>query len=218
MRLAFPRTLSRLQSASEGAERETAWADFVATYSDVVLHTCRSVVREHDAAMDAYAFVLEALQQDGHRRLRAYAPDGRTEFSTWLIVVTRRLVLDHVRQRYGRPRSEGESHRAEAATRRRLEDLVGEEIDPDELAGASNSPDAELRRAELTSALRQVLDELEPRDRLLLSLRFEDERSIREIARIVGLPTVFHVYRRLGAVLGEVRRRLVQRGVEGPDA
>lgn len=168
--------------------------------------------------MDAYAFVLEALREDDCRRLRAYAPDGRTKFTTWLVVVTRRLALDHVRQRYGRSRSDDDAQLAEQATRRRLEDLVAEEIDPDQIAGASESPDASVRRSELRSALRAALEALAPADRLLLALRFEDERPVKDIARTLGFPSVFRVYRRLGVVLDLMRRTLARRGVEEPDA
>ena len=168
--------------------------------------------------MDGYAFVLEALREDCCRRLRAYIPDGRTRFTTWLVVVTRRLLLDHVRRRYGRPRSDDDARRAEHAARRRLEDLVAAEVDPDLLtAPAANSPDTEVRRRELAAALRRTLDELSPADRLLLALRFEDGRPVREIARIVGFSTVFHVYRRLDAVLGALRGALARRGVSDPE-
>jgi len=102
----LPLTLSRLHSARDSAERDAAWAEFIALHSDVVLHACRSLIRDHDAAMDSYAFALEALRENGYRRLCAYMPDGKTKFSTWLLVVTRRLVLDYYRHRYGRGRSE----------------------------------------------------------------------------------------------------------------
>jgi RNA polymerase sigma factor (sigma-70 family) len=168
--------------------------------------------------MDGYAYVLEALREDCYRRLRAYTPDPRTRFTTWPVVVTRRLLLDHQRRRYGRPRSTDDARRAEHATRRRLEDLIAAEVDPDRVASpAADSPDAELRRRELAEALRRALDELDPADRLLLALRFEDDRPAREIARIVGLPTVFHVYRRLGTVLAALRRALARRGVSEPE-
>lgn len=218
MHPALPLTLSRLHSASEDAEREGAWAAFIAAHSDVVLHTCRSVVRDYDAAMDAYAFVLEALREDDCRRLRAYAPDGKTQFSTWLLVVTRRLALDHVRHRYGRSRSDDPTRRDEQARRRRLEDLLADEIEPDQLPSTSASiPDAEIRREQLISALRDAVNALEPAEQLLLVLRFVDERAVRDIARTLRLPSVFHVYRRLGAVLSDLRAALARRGVEEPE-
>ena len=50
-------------------------------------------------------------------------------------------------------------------------------------------------------------------DRLLLKLRFDDDLSAREIAGLLALPTPFHVYRRLNALLQELRRVLQQRGI-----
>ena len=60
-----------------------------------------------------------------------------------------------------------------------------------------------------------VLAGLEPRDRLLIRLRFDDELPISRIAQVLHLPTVFHVYRRLNQVLREIRTRLVARGIDG---
>lgn len=195
-----------------------AWADFIAAHSDVVLRTCRSVVRDHDLAMDAYAFVLESLRQDDHRRLQAYVPDGRSSFSTWLVVVTRRLVLDHLRRQYGRSRSGDETRRADAGSRRALQDMIGDALDPDQLPTASHTPEAALRHSELAAALRAAIATLPPADRLLLALRFVDERPIRHIARVLAAPTVFHVYRRLTALLALLRGELARRGVEDPEA
>jgi RNA polymerase sigma factor (sigma-70 family) len=183
-----------------------------------VLRTCRSVARDHDLAMDAYTFVLGALRQDDHRRLRAYVPDGRSSFATWLIVVTRRLALDHVRRKYGRSRSTDAARRADVGTRRALEQLIGDAIDPDRIAAASPPPDVSLQRAELLGALRAAIASLAPSDRLLLALRFADERPVRQIAKLLAMPTVFHVYRRLGVLLARLRDELMRRGVESPDA
>ena len=128
------------------------------------------------------------------------------------------MLLDYQRHRYGRPRSDNEMRRDESAVRRRLEDLVATEIDPEQLAtAASNSPDHALRHQELTRALHQALDELAPSDRLLLALRFEDQRPVREIAATMQLPSVFHVYRRVGVALSELKRALARRGVMEPE-
>jgi RNA polymerase sigma factor (sigma-70 family) len=214
LRIALPVTLSRLQLARDGAERDMAWTEFVATHSSVVLHTCRALTREHDATMDAYTFVLEALREHDHRRLRAYVPDGKTPFTTWLIVVTRRLVLDHVRARYGRLQSADPASREDYATRRRLEDLLATEIEPDQLEGGYTATDAAIRHEQLTQALQCALARLEPEERLLITLRFLDGRPVRDIARALKLSSVFHVYRRLDAVLQRLRESLVRIGVE----
>ena len=210
----LPPVLARLLAAPEGAEQEEAWADFVVAHTALLLHACHALMRERDAVMDGYAYILEALREDECRRLRAYVPDRGTRFTTWLVVVARRLLLDHHRQRYGRPRSQDDAHRAERAARRRLEDLVAVDLDPEELRSSSERPDAALTREELSDTLRAALAALDPADRVLLALRFEDQRPMREIAASLGLPTVFHGYRRLAAILATLKRALAQRGIE----
>jgi RNA polymerase sigma factor (sigma-70 family) len=166
--------------------------------------------------MDAYTFVLEKLREHEFRRLRAYTDDGRGKFSTWLVVVSRRLCFDFHRQRYGRgPNAEGttEEHDAHAA-RRRLVELA---LSNSETALASHAstddPDDSLRRGELEKALDIAMAELAPSDRLLLTLRFHDELSGAEIAQLLHLRSPFHVYRRLNLLLSALRERLAQLGV-----
>lgn len=209
-----PPELARLFNASDPASLDAAWADFVNTHSRLLLHTARSLDHDHDAAMDGYTYVLEALRADDYRRLRAYAGDGRGKFSTWLVVVARRLCLDFHRGRYGRARDVGAEGRETRAARRRLVDLVGERVDPDALSRSDADPAAELHARERSSALETALGALPPGDRLLLALRFDDGLSAREIGGIMGFRTPFHVYRRLNAVLAALRRTLRQRGID----
>src|SRR5450432_1293625 len=165
----LPLELSTLLDAASPAVREAAWTRFVETHNRLLLHVARNVDRDHDAAMDAYAHVLEQFRSDDFRRLRAYASDGRSKFTTWLVVVTRRLCLDHVRQRYGRAQDSSARAEESQAIRRRLVDSIAEAIDADDLAdAASGDAEMQLRTAELERALTAAVDGLEPRDRLLL--------------------------------------------------
>jgi RNA polymerase sigma factor (sigma-70 family) len=193
---------------------EEEWAAFVAEHSRLLLNAARSVTSDHDAAMDGYTYILEQLREDDYRRLRAFVPDGRSRFTTWLVVVARRLCLDHRRQRYGRVRDDDPA--AAMATRQRLLDFVTEK-DPDEIASTSVDPEQSLQLHELHDVLEAALARLDPADRLLLKLRFEDELPAREIAAVLRLPTLFHVYRRLNALLPELRAALRKRGVEDPE-
>lgn len=208
-----PQELARLLAAPDPPTREAAWDAFVASHSRLLLHTARSLNHDHDAAMDGYAYVLEALRSDDYRRLRAYTADGRSKFSTWLVVVARRLCLDFYRSRYGRARDVGADSRELRAARRRLVDLVGTEIDPD-LSPAGTDPAIELQSRDRAAALDASLHALAARDRLLLTLRFDDDLSAREIAQLMGFATPFHVYRRLNAVLADLRQALRRRGVD----
>lgn len=213
----LPPELQRLLYSTDPVERDGAWAMLVQSYSRLLLHTARSVIPDYDGAMDAYEHVLERLREDDFRRLRTYGDDGRSSFGTWLVVVARRLCIDHHRRRYGRaPRGEHDPAGAEyeRAARRRLLDLAGLPVEAAEVVeGSPDTPDIELRVAELREALGAVLSQLGPVDRVLIKLRFEDGLSAPEIAAALHFPTPFHVYRRLNALLADLRRRLAARGV-----
>ena len=209
-----PPSLDRLLAAlARGdADDDSAWRSFVAEYSRLIIHVARSVTGSHDDAMDAYAFVLEQLRADRCRRLREFAADPRSKLSTWLVVVARRLCLDLYRHRYGRNRGESGEQRV---FRRRLQDLLGEAIEPSELpAPRSGRAELAVRETELLSGLDYALATLAPSDRLLIRLRFEDDLPAHEIARLTGFPTPHHVYRRINVVLAELREALRARGIE----
>ena len=214
--------LLSLSRADSAAAQARAWETFVATYSRVILHAVRSVYRDADAAMDAYAYVLEKLHENDFKRLRAFSVDGSGKFTTWLIVVARRLANDWHRHRYGRWRNgNGDENvaREERAGRRRLVDLTAEAIELNELPDlASPRPDEEVSSDEIQSALLAEIESLDASDRLLIKLRFEDGLTARDIAIALRLGTPFHVYRRLTRILTALKRGLVARGVESPSA
>lgn len=163
--------------------------------------------------MDAYTFVLEQLRENECRRLREYAVDPRCKLTTWLVVVARRLCLDLYRQRYGRRR--GTDSNQQRAVRRRLQDLVAEQIDSYQLAAVSVvGAELAIRQTELAEALEQAVTSLAPQDQLLLQLRFTDDLTAQEIARLLDFASPFHVYRRVNSILAELRHVLARRGVE----
>lgn len=215
-----PSVLVRLLEASDGAARESAWEELAGLYSRLLLHVGRSFGGDHDAAMDRYAWVLEQLRADDFRRLRTYVADGRSEFSTWLVVVAQRLCLDHRRTRYGRLRAaDGDAgpHEEEWAARRRLVDLIAADVDLSSIGdGRGAGPEDRVRLADLYHALESALALLDSRDRLLVKLRFEDEIPMPEIARNLEFPSRFHAYRRLTQVLAGLRCALERSGVRDP--
>ena len=207
-------TLHILLEAPDGTRREAAWTAFLEEHSRLILHVARSQGGDHDAAMDRYAFVLEALRRDDFHRLRAYQADGVGRFSTWLIVVVRRLCLDHHRHRYGRTQSDSRASLEQRADRRQLEDLLGEELALASLeSSADQAPDQALLNVELRRGLERALASLETSDRLVLRLRFEDNRSVPEIARLLGEESPFRMYRRIDRILTTLRRMLQTAGI-----
>ena len=213
--MSAPPELVRLLDVSTVPDIEARWADFVRAHSRLLLHTARSMAADADEAMDAYAFVLEQLRKDDCHRLRGFTDDGRARFTTWLVVVTRRLCLDYRRSVYGRRTNQGSPE--ERGTRRRLQDLVSANIDTDSIPDTGQGPpDGALLKEEASRLLGGVLDGLSSRDRLLLTLRFEDGESVPQIAKLLGFPTQFHVYRHLNALLERLRTQLREKGLEGP--
>lgn len=209
--------LLRLLEAKDPAARESDWAEFVTEYSRLILHVARSVCGDHDAAMDSYAYVLEHLRLDDFSRLRRFVADGRSEFSTWLLIVAQRLCFDYQRRRYGRlraregrqPSAEDESH-----VRARLVDLIGENIDITRIVDDNGlDPERAVRAQQVHAALDCALAALSPRERLLIKLRFEDGCSMPEIARNLELPSRFHAYRRLSEILGKLKTSLSRNGI-----
>lgn len=211
----IPQVLLRLLQTADGSLNDSAWRSFVAEYSRLLLYVTRRTTADYDASMDAYAFVLEKLRENDLRRLRGYASDGRGKFTTWLVVVCRRLCLDYHRQRYGRAaHSDTAVGNDERVARRRLVDLAMAAVDDPRITPASgDDTEGEIQRDELERALAVAMTDLPSPDRLLLTLRFRDGLSGAEIASLLHFASPFHVYRRLNQLLATLRHRMVRLGV-----
>jgi RNA polymerase sigma factor (sigma-70 family) len=196
------------------------WPAFVRNYSPALLHIAKQNSNSYDDKMDRYAYILDRLRSDNYRRLRQFDEDGKGQLITWLYVVAQRMCIDHQRQRYGRrksPEHESTVRELEWAARRRLADLLVEELAPNVLPDEeSPSPDAQLYADETHRVLTDAVAALEPDERLLVTLRFADGLPVREVTRIIGGRSTFQVYRQLKAVLNGLRTTLEKRGITSP--
>jgi RNA polymerase sigma factor (sigma-70 family) len=208
---ALPYTLARLLAAREPEELAQAWSAFVSEYSRLILHVARSFGGTHDDVMDRYAFALGELRADDLRRLRGYVDIERGRFTTWLVVVVRRLCTDHARRRFGRTDAAATDVRR---LRARLALLAGASEVDEVLPDPSPLPDNALELNEERRVLGAAMADLDPADRLLLKLRFRDDVAVSDIARRLGFPTVFHVYRRVNRVLARLRGSLQRAGFD----
>ena len=202
----FPNQLRSLIEAADGPPQEQAWSEFLQSYSRLLLFVARQTARnDQDVVMDRYAFAIERLREQNFRRLRTFAADGRGKFTTWLVVVVRRLCLDYDRRKHGRSPSP-EARRT--TTPRRLVEVV---LDPevlDRLPDHRPSADEELEREQVLQQLSRAVAALSPSDQLLIALRYQDDRSAGEIASLMSLPTQFHVYHRLKRLHDTLRTAL----------
>lgn len=92
--------LQRLRSD----QAQEAWAEFLATFSPLILQVVQVQERDDDPIADCYLFVCEQLSQRQFRRLTLFRPNGPASFRTWLRAVVRNLSLDWRRREFGRHR------------------------------------------------------------------------------------------------------------------
>jgi RNA polymerase sigma factor (sigma-70 family) len=170
--------------------------------------------------MDRYAHVIEQLEADDYRRLRAFSSDGKTKFSTWLVVVANRLCVDYHRKRYGRSRATSTNPGAADSLliRRRLADLIVADVDHTKLPDCSGpDPESALAASEIGEALSRAIARLSAQDRLLLAFRFEHDTTLLDLSDVMGFPSRFHAYRRLKRILTTLRSALEERGFEADE-
>ena len=116
--------------------------------------------------------------------------DARRPFTPWLFAVARNLALDHLRRRRPESLDERDEPAIPAAT----------DGDPLSLAAAGQ------RRARLAEAVAA----LGPLDREVLSLRFEEDLALPQLAHALGVP-VPTAKARLYRALARLRERLLLR-------
>jgi RNA polymerase sigma-70 factor (ECF subfamily) len=117
--------------------------------------------------------------------------DGARPFGPWLFAVARNLGLDHLRRR--RPES--------------LDDVD----EPTATGGESVDPLAHAVARQQSARLADAMTGLTPLDREVLSLRFEEELALPELAETLRVP-VPTAKARLYRALRRLRVRLLSRG------
>lgn len=126
--------------------------------------------------------------------LRGAQYNGKARFDTWLFTIARNLVIDLSRKR----------------TMASLDEMSeGEDDRPFEIAIDGPSPLEQFRSREDSAEIAEVLLKLEPNYREVLVLRFHEEMSLDEIAKMTKAPisTVkSRLYRGLAALKPEMQR------------
>jgi len=140
--------------------------------------------------------VAEDLFQETWMRvlLRGAQYNGKARFDTWLFTIARNLVIDLSRKR----------------TMASLDEMSeGDDERPFEIAMDGPSPFEQFRLREDSAEVAEVLLKLEPSYREVLVLRFHEEMSLDEIAKMTRSPlsTVkSRLYRGLAALKPEMER------------
>ena len=163
--------------------------DFEAVYDDHV----DQVYGFFSYRLRGAADVEDLTQQTFERALRAwgrYDPE-RASVATWLLVIARNLLVDHLRS-------------SRRTRERPLDDLLAND------AALTAAPDR--HDLGLPPDLERALAELSERERELIALRFGGDLSCPEIAALTGL-TLANVQQILSRSLRRMRSSLQRRRV-----
>jgi RNA polymerase sigma-70 factor (ECF subfamily) len=146
------------------------------------------LIRDEAAAEDLISEVfLDVWRQAGRF-------EGRAAVSTWLLAIARFKALSSLRRK---PEQELDEETAEA-----IEDTA-------------DTPDVTLQKKETGEVLRECLAELSAEHREIIDLVYYHEKSVEEVAEIVGIPEatvktrMFYARKKLAELL---KARGIERG------
>lgn len=166
--------------ALKAGRPQAAFEALVSDYRRRVFGLCYSILRDRAAAEDVAQEVFVKLWKS----LGTY--DGRAQLSTWVYAITRNAALSALRGRRNLVSLSEPATLAEAEAAAPVEDAVG-------------ADDARLWRA---------VAELPDAQRRVVTLYYQDERPVEEVAAMLGMPTgtvKTHLHRaraRLATALG----------------
>jgi len=135
------------------------------------------LLRDEMAAEDVIGDVFLDVWRQANRF------EGRSAVSTWLIAIARFKALSHLRKR----REVG------------LDDETAEAVEE-----PSDDPEIAVEKIDKGEKLRKCLGSLSPEHREIIDLVYYHEKSVEEVARIVGIPEntvktrMFYARKKLG--------------------
>ena len=184
---------SALIRAAQGGDR-AAFDQLVRAYDHSVLRLANNMLRSPEDARDIYQETFLRV----YRNLHTFRFD--CSFHTWVYRIAANLCLDQLRKRKVR-REEPSTQITPEGVRDRL-DLV-----PEEHAGSD--PQRSLYSGQIRRRVREALDELTPRERMVFELRHYDGLRLRNIGEIVGTTEeaakncLFRATQKMRAALGD---------------
>jgi RNA polymerase sigma-70 factor (ECF subfamily) len=176
-----------------------SWEEFVRRYCRLIYFLVKRTLARHgtktdpDLLDDLVSGIFCGLLEDDCRLLRQYSP--RYRFSTWLGVIVHSRTLNALRSRSPVTVSLDDPQTAE---RMRLEAL---------LSNPGQTPDQTAEDREQIDRIKRAMQRLSPRDRLILTMFYEDDADLQEIALTLGAsynsvrPLILRAQERLKAAL-----------------
>ena len=140
-------------------------------YRDPIYFMLYEKVKDKELAKD---LTIEALGK-AFKKLHLYTPDYA--FSTWLFTVARNNCIDYLRK-----------NKIQTISIEKIkEDNNGNRINFD-IKSDDPNPEKILIKKQRIAILRQIVDQLKPKYRILVKLRYFKEMSYEEIAEDLNIP------------------------------
>ncbi len=174
------RDLKLIEKAIKTGDR-SAYNELMYLYRDPIYFMLYEKVGDQELAKD---LTIEALGK-AFKNLHMYTPEYA--FSTWLYTVARNNCIDYLRK----------NKISTISIDKMIEDEEGKKSNFDIKSNDPN-PESIIIKKQRISILRQIVDQLKPKYRELVKLRYFKEMSYEEISDILNIP--------LGTVKAQLHR------------
>ena len=148
-----------------------AYNELMKLYRDPIYFMLYEKVGDQELAKD---LTIEALGK-AFKKLHLYTPEYA--FSTWLFTVARNHCIDYLRK-HKLPTISIDKMMLDKDGKRTHFDLESKDLNPEQ----------KMEKSQRVAILRQIVDQLKPKYRDLVKLRYFKELSYEEIAKTLDLP------------------------------
>ena len=149
---------------------QKAYAELMGRYKETIFFMLLKMVRDKDDADD---LTIEAFGK-AFRNLAQYTPDFA--FSTWLFKIATNNCIDFIRRK-----------KQAVSLDRTFENADGDEMSFEPKSDALNPEEKAIKKQKI-QMMKAVVEKLQPRYRMLVELRYFQEKSYEEIAKELDLP------------------------------
>ena len=174
------RDLKLINKALESGD-PTAYSELMRLYRDPLYFMLYEKVSDQELAKD---LTIESLGK-AFKKLHLYTPEY--VFSTWLFTVARNHCIDYLRK-HKLPTISIDKMMLDEDGKRTNFDLISKDLNPEQ----------KMEKKQRIAILRQIVDQLKPKYRDLVKLRYFKELSYEEIAETLQVP--------LGTVKAQLHR------------
>jgi len=153
--------------AKDGSEK--AFAGLMDRYRDSIYYMLLKMVNN---PADAEDLTIEAFGK-AFRNLESYTP--KFAFSTWLFMIATNNCIDFIRKKKASPYPLDQNQDG-------MDNLTAN------IQSDLPDPEESLMNRQKIEALKEIVDQLKPRYRILIKLRYYKEYSYEEISSELGIP------------------------------